>query len=172
MKHRTNIFAERVKLFGGKILGTSVDPNSPIICCCKRGHVFPLLPRLFLLNNQWCLKCKRSKKEEIIEKTLKELGLSFIQDYFLPEKPNYSFPFFFKYQGERYLIVYNSLEENALRDLDDLTERLKQRDKDEIKVRAALKLGYMVILLDRKNVNYAKEVILSSLAGVKKVYSS
>jgi len=150
-----NPFQERVEKLGGKVLGTYVNTSTPVICCCSKQHVFPILPRAVLYNNKWCAKCIKSKEEEHIYKVLQELNLKVTRDYYIPEIPNFAFPFYFETNREKVLIIYTPQEINIYGNQRE--EVFKNR------ILTAISAGYNVIRFNSTNIKYVKEYIVASL---------
>ena len=97
--------------FGYELLNKYIDIHKKIIIKCPKGHIYKTSFNSFKNNGTRCSICRKSKGEEKISKTLKELKIKFISQFVFDDCQYKTYlPFDFYLSEYNILIEYDGIQ--------------------------------------------------------------
>lgn len=132
---------------------------------CEKGHIWDTKPKSMLAAKSWCPICNISKGEELVEKTLKQMGISFQREVKFEITKGRKYDFHFVVNGRNYLLEYDGAQHFRFSEFFNKTEEdyIYRRNIDRIKTYAALDMGYMLIRIDYTSIKHVPFIIEEAL---------
>lgn len=134
---------------GYQIVGSYTNSHNKIDMICPNGHSFIISPTHFK-SGQECNICQESSGEQIVRRSLEEIGVKISSQVILDELPRKRYDFMFEKGSKRFFIECDGGQHFKLiplyhKDEEDFNER---RKTDIIKTKVIVERGNTIIRLD------------------------